>query len=121
MNNNRKNNMFYDVITNVVVRGIIIICFVILPGIKGWTDTYYTMNCEVNNVDGEVIRQELTQNCKVKGVKPISHGTKSGPQKWGEDIKSEFGVNVPGNYTPGVIARVNNAINRVIRSRGLLK
>lgn len=55
MNNNRKNNTFYNAITNVVARGIIIICFVILPGIAGWFDTHYTINCEIDNVDGEVI------------------------------------------------------------------
>lgn len=55
MNNNRKNNVFYNAITNVITCGIIIICFIILPGIAGWFDTHYTMNCEVDNVDGEVI------------------------------------------------------------------
>lgn len=55
MKNNRKNRTFYNAITGILTLVMITVCFVILPGIAGWVDTHYTMNCEVDNVDGEII------------------------------------------------------------------
>lgn len=55
MKNNRKNKTFYKAITGTLTLVMITVCFVILPGIAGWVDTHYTMDCEIDNVDGEII------------------------------------------------------------------
>ena len=81
------------------------------------TEEYYSKNEDMIYVDGEVIRQELTQNCKAKGVKPISHD-----DLWGENLKEEFGIieNEKNTlYTQEEIDRIDAAIKRVDESRKL--
>ena len=53
--NKRMSNTMYKTVTNVVTITLIILCFVIAPSITGWIDTHYTMTCEVNEINGDII------------------------------------------------------------------
>lgn len=55
MTNKRTNNTLYKALINVATITLTLLCFVIAPGIAGWIDTHYTMDCEVDYVDGEII------------------------------------------------------------------
>ena len=60
MNNKRKNDVIYKALTNVVSIVLIMITFIILPGIAGYIENHYTMTCVVdtiNNDDVTVIDQ----------------------------------------------------------------
>ena len=81
------------------------------------SEEYYSKNEDMIFVEGEIVRQELTQNNKLKGVKPISHD-----ESWGKNLKEEFGIkeneeNINFLYTQEEIDRINEAIARVDKSR----
>ena len=53
--NKRISNTVYKTVTNVVTIALIILCFVIAPSITGWIDTHYTMTCEIDEINGDII------------------------------------------------------------------
>lgn len=49
---NRRTKRVIETIMSVVLM---IVMFVIAPGMTGYIDTHYTMNCEVTNIDKNII------------------------------------------------------------------
>ena len=74
---------------------------------------YYRANKAYIHCDGKIVRKELTDFRKVKGVTPIAHVDR----KWGRDIKNEFEVEIESQYSEEEIQKIDATIARVERSR----
>ena len=53
MNNKRENDVIYKALTNVISVVLIMITFVILPGIAGYIENHYTMTCVVDTINND--------------------------------------------------------------------
>jgi len=51
----RKNRGLYRALENTIAIVMMMMCFVVMPGLAGYIETHYTMTCEVDNVEGEII------------------------------------------------------------------
>ena len=74
---------------------------------------YYNANKSDIVIKDKVVWQALTKNMDAIGVTRIEHDDVD----WGEDLKEEFGVDVPGRYSEEAIKRINEGVARVDRSK----